>query len=520
VRLLRNPLVLAVLVTGAGVVVWVTVFPRVGTDLSAHVARAGWAMQYPGAGYLFSWYGGIYPASYSLLTPYLLAAVGVHTAMAVAAVASAALLALLMVRHRVPRPRAAALWGAAAVCTELTAGRAAFILGLAAVLASVAVADAGRPRRWMRLAGAGSLAVLSSLLSPVTGLFLGLPAAAYLLTGRSREGLVIAAGAGVPLAAAAVFSDGGVQPIDARNGVPSLLAVVLVLVLVPRRWRLLRTGAVLYGLGVIVVWAVPTPVGSNIERLASLLAGPVLAGMAEPRLASGARAAVRVPGRSLVPLLAAGLLAAAGWQVIQPALDLAQGNGPPYVPETAALVRELGVLHADTARVEAVPQYGHWESQQLASAVPLARGWERQLDMVRNPLFYQGVLTPGGYYAWLLDNAVRYVAISTAAPDFAAVAEADIVRAGEPWLAPVWHNAFWSLYQVAGAEPLASGPAAVIASTPATITLRMSRAGTAVVRVRWSPLLRACPGGALARHGIWTSVTMPHAGTCALSAPY
>ena len=56
----------------------------------------------------------------------------------------------------------------------------------------------------------------------------------------------------------------------------------------------------------------------------------------------------------------------------------------------SALVQELHVLHADTSRVEAVPQYGHWESQQLAGTVLLARGWERQLDTVRNPLFYGG----------------------------------------------------------------------------------------------------------------------------------
>jgi hypothetical protein len=505
VRLSRHPVFLGVLVTAAGAAIWITVFPRVGTDLPAHIARAGWARRYPGAAYLFSWYGGIYPASYSVLTPYLLAVTGVRAAAAAAAVASAALLALLMVRHRVPRPRAAALWAAVALCTQLPAGRAAFVLGLAAGLGCVAVAGGSRPRPSLRLAATAGLALLSGLLSPVTGLFLGVPAAAYLLTGRRREGFLIGVAAAVPLAAAAVFSDGGVQPVSARNTLPSLLAAVMVLLLVPRRWRMVRIGAVVYGLGVIAVWAVPTPVGSNVERLAELLAGPVLAGMASAR-------------HRLV--LAAGLLAVAGWQVTQPAADLGHGNAPLAAPETTALVRELDALHADTARVEAVPQYGHWESQQLASTVLLARGWERQLDTVRNPLFYQGVLTPASYYGWLRDNAVRYVAISGASPDFAAVAEAGIVRAGEPWLVPVWHDAFWSLYQVAGAEPLASPPAEVTGTTPAAITLRLSRAGTTVVRVRWSPLLRATGSATVTRHGSWTSLTVPRPGTCVLSAPY
>jgi hypothetical protein len=85
---------------------------------------------------------------------------------------------------------------------------------------------------------------------------------------------------------------------------------------------------------------------------------------------------------------------------------------------------------------------------------------------VRNPLFYAGTLTPAAYYGWLRDNAVRYVAISAASPDRAAAAEARIVRAGQPWLVPVWRNAFWTLYLVADATPLASPPAMVINTTP------------------------------------------------------
>ena len=186
-----------------------------------------------------------------------------------------------------------------------------------------------------------------------------------------------------------------------RNALPSLLAAVGVILLLPPRWRLLRVGAAVYGLGVIMVWVLPTPVGSNVERLALLLVGPLLAGLASARRRW---------------LLAGALIAAAVWQVVQPMTDLAHGNAPPYAPQTAALVTELRALDAQTARVEAVPQYGHWESQQLAMVVPLARGWERQVDVVRNPLFYDGTLTPEEYYGWLRDNAVRYVAISSADP--------------------------------------------------------------------------------------------------------
>lgn len=203
----------------------------------------------------------------------------------------------------------------------------------------------------------------------------------------------------------------------------------------------------------------------------------------------------------------------------QPAADLAQGNAPPFAPQTVALVRELGALRADTARVEAVPQYGHWECQELADAAPLARGWERQLDIERNPLFYDGDLTPATYHGWLRYNAVRYVALSTATPDPAAAGEAALIRAAQQWLIPVWHDAFWQLYQVTGTRPLASPPAMVTGTTPAQITLRMTRAGTTVVRVHWSPLLRA-DGAVVARDGPWTSLTAPRPGRYVLTAPY
>jgi hypothetical protein len=67
----------------------------------------------------------------------------------------------------------------------------------------------------------------------------------------------------------------------------------------------------------------------------------------------------------------------APWLAVQPTLDPAHGNAPAYEPQTAALVRDL---YAGTARVDAIPRYGHWESCELAGAVLLARACERQLD--------------------------------------------------------------------------------------------------------------------------------------------
>ena len=70
-----------------------------------------------------------------------------------------------------------------------------------------------------------------------------------------------------------------------------------------------------------------------------------------------------------------------------------------------------------------------------------------------------------------------------------------------------------------GTSPLASPPATAAGTSPAHITLRMTRAGTTVVRVHWSPLLRA-DGAVMARDGPWTSLTAGHPGRYVLSAPY
>ena len=150
--------------TAAGAIAWIIVFPRVGTDLSAAMTRAGWARDDPGSAYIFSWYGGIHPASYSLLAPYLLAVIGTRLAMAAAAVAAAALLTVLLVRHGAPRPYLAALWVAVALWTELSAGRAAFTVALAPAAGCVIVAGSGL-RNWARLPAAAALATVTGLIA-------------------------------------------------------------------------------------------------------------------------------------------------------------------------------------------------------------------------------------------------------------------------------------------------------------------------------------------------------------------
>jgi hypothetical protein len=97
---------------------------------------------------------------------------------------------------------------------------------------------------------------------------------------------------------------------------------------------------------------------------------------------------------------------------------------------TTGVVSELRNLNADRGRVEVVPERTHLESSEFAPVVNLARGWNRQADVNRNPLFYNGTLTPDTYHAWLKRWAVRYVVLSDSTPDWQGIEEARIVAGG------------------------------------------------------------------------------------------
>src|SRR5262245_66542625 len=82
-------------------------------------------------------------------------------------------------------------------------------------------------------------------------------------------------------------------------------------------------------------------------------------------------------------------------------------------------------------RVEVPLTRNHWEAADLAKVVPLARGWERQLDQKSNPIFYSKTkLTSTAYHGWLRENAVRWVALPNATLDYSAPQETQPLEPG------------------------------------------------------------------------------------------
>ena len=153
----------------------------------------------------------------------------------------------------------------------------------------------------------------------------------------------------------------------------------------------------------------------------------------------------------------------------------------------APLLRFLSAQTGPPFRVEIPFTSSHWESYAVATRFPLARGWERQLDIKYNHLFYGGRLDAATYDAWLHSLAVRYVAIADTSLDYSAHVEARLIDRGLPYLKLVMRSTHWRVYAVADPTPIVSGAATLTALGPNSVTIDARRAGTALVRVRYSP---------------------------------
>jgi hypothetical protein len=160
-----------------------------------------------------------------------------------------------------------------------------------------------------------------------------------------------------------------------------------------------------------------------------------------------------------------------------------------------------------------VPTEFHWETAYVAPAIPLARGWERQLDVTDDALFYgpPDRLNPASYRAFLLDNGVRFVALADAPLDFAGRAEGRLVASGQvAGLRLVWHSAHWRVYTVAGSTGIVPAPARLVSATGDQVVVQATRPGPVLVRVRYNADWGLDEGaGCVSRSGSWLRVDVP-----------
>jgi hypothetical protein len=385
------------------------------------------------------------------------------------------------------------VWFALGAVSTLVSGRLTVALGVALALAATLALSRARP------ALALIAALATSLASPVAGAFLALVAVSWWLSERASWRLWVAAAALAPaLALALAFPEGGSFPFAPSSFWPALAALVALWLAIPARYRAIRLGVALYAIATAASFALDTPMGGNVVRLGSLFAGPLLA-------------ALIWRGRRLAPAAVALGIALLYWQWAAPIDDWrrASGDASVHARYYGGLLRFLGAQQDLAFRVEIPFTDNHWESRWVAPHVPLARGWERQLDIARNGLFYDGrPLTAARYRAWLDENAVRFIALADAPLDYSAAEEAALVRSGLPYLRAVWRDAHWRVYEVARATPVASGAGVATAIGRDRVALTVSRPGSVYLRVRWSPYweLRRGRGCVRRADGGWTRI--------------
>ncbi|MCU4183599.1 hypothetical protein K6U06_04455 [Acidiferrimicrobium sp. IK] len=527
-----------------------------GVDLPAQLYRVGLFRRQGFALWDSQWFGGHWLLDYSVLFPAVAASIGVGLVTVLAAVTATLAFDRLVVWELGNRARAASVVFALGVAVQSSIGQLTFLAGEAAGLwCLVALAR----RRWTLAAGGAALATLASPLAGAfvalavaavwvanSGLAKRWPPAPREAAGRwpwLRRAVLPAGGGKVAggylavLAAAAVpvgvtsllFPGQGPMPYPFTDYLWECVVAAAVWTAVPRDQAALRAGAVLFVVAATLSEVIATPLGGNIGRLEDLVAFPLVVAGLWPRTApstppspvassESAPPAVSQHPRRTAPSSRPAWLPVAGALMGRRRVVLAVLAVPlllsQWAPAWAAMTSNPGRPWTHAAyyqplssylshrpgppgRTEVVPTADHWETAYVAPSVPLARGWERQLDVADNPIFYTpGALTASSYRAWLLDNGVRWVALSSAPLDAAGTAEAALVERGVPGLRPVWHRGGWSVYQVLGSAGIVGAGGRLVHLDGSRLSVAVTAPGPVVVRVRWSPAWQVEAGAA------------------------
>ncbi|MGW4271547.1 MFS transporter [Streptomyces seoulensis] len=486
-RMLRHPALSLTVLSGVLHLVWFFALANSGGDLAAQDAWAEFVGRHPDSAYNLAWYGGMHAVSYSMVSPYLMSVLGVRTTMMIAGTLSAGLLTLVLIRSRAVRnPLWAALAGVFGLVCNTLSGRVTFGLGSLFALGALAAVFCWpyrwRHKRWAKALTAAPLAALATMSSPVAGLFVGLVAVALFLQKRRPGAWALGlAPAAVVAVSALLFPFSGTQPMGFGSASLPLLYAILAAVLVPREWKTVRITSWVYALSVVGVWVVSSQIGSNITRLAMLFGGVILV----------AALPFAVPRSRKWYAIVVALIGFVSWIGVKSVDDVVHtAPAASWSHELAPLVHQLQKAGAEKGRVEVVPASSHREASALAPYVNLARGWNRQADMKRNPLFYDDTLNSANYHEWLQRWAVHYVVLPKGEPDGdGGQRERELVRQGQPYLRQLWGDANWQLFEVTDPAPLAEPHAVVDRAEQDELTLEVSEPGRVLIRIPYSPWL-------------------------------
>jgi hypothetical protein len=470
-----------------------------GVDLPASLYRVSLFHRHGLALWDSQWYGGHWTLNYSVIFPPVAGLIGVQATEVLSAIVAAWAFDQLVVHYFGRAGRVGSVVFAVGTLAQVAIGQLPFLLGEALGLAAFLAATRGR---W-RSAVAGALA--ASLASPLAGAFFILAGTAWLIADwPHNKGRLVAmtATAAIPVVAlGALFPGQGQMPFPASGFVWLLVLSAVILLLIPRQERAVQIAVGLYVLAAIASFVLPTPLGGNICRLGQCLGPPLTAAL----LWYHRR---RLLVAAVIPLV-----------ILQwiPAVATFTSNPHNQSTHKAYFSSMLGYVTGQQdppGRVEVVPTSLHWEAAYAAPHVPLARGWERQLDTAVNPIFYtKGALNADSYRSWLLDNGVRYVALPDVALDYAAVAEGRLLTSGVPGLRLAWSDPHWRVFEVTGGSGLVEGPAHLVSMEGSQVLLDVTAPGWITVKTRYDARWALVGShGCVQKAGEWTMVDAAQTG--------
>ena len=485
---------MAAVVAAVGAVAVLALAPP-GVDLAAHAYQRTLFLAHGFTLWNNFWYAGRYSfVGYSLVYYPLAALIGTTALAVVSTSLAATAFAVLVCREWGSSARASSRAFAAVWPAIVLAAAFPFALGAALAMLAVSALQQNRTRAF------AILTVLALASSPLAFLILAVVLLGMAIGRRPTRArlvgpAVVVAGAGAAqLVVMRLFPSSGVFPFTFFEFLPALFFSVGGMALtygVPRA-RVLYGFFGIYGVVCVLAFAIPSSLGSNIERVryaALPLAVLVLA------LRPGK---VRALSACVLVLAAAWNLTPAVSAVFRSSVDNTRTYWAPAI----------GYLHAHLSpsyRVEVVDTADHWAAAYLPAAhIPIARGWFRQDDFPQNQVLYDHRIARRAYLRWLRDVSVEYVILTDAPLDYSARAEARLLRSGRSGLREVRRVGHFTVYAVPDPRPIVTGPgrATVVRLGTSELVLSVAAPGRYHVAVRWSPYwyaagacVKETPGG-------------------------
>ena len=269
---------------------------------------------------------------------------------------------------------------------------------------------------------------------------------------------------------------------------------VVVGAVVARSVPMLRGLFLAYGVAALLVFAFPSGVGGNFERLADYWATALLLLAYAVRPQSMRRSALVVltvavvaQAVPIVRTLDGGLQERADSATLLERRRAVPARPTPTRTTGSRWCRRGGTGRATTSR---------------RATSRSTRGWFRQDDFPINLPLYDGALDPEVYHRWISSLAVGYIVLPRDELDYSSRKEAEMLALGHsalPWLKFVHRDPHVDIYQVLEPTPMltqaqATGPTATAYDTPSVIrfdatslALWLPSAGVYDLRVRYTP---------------------------------